>query len=415
MYNPYKLYSVTFLAAMLLYMLGWSDLFTNLSASMIIFLILTSIIMMLFGNFRKNSNLIKWNEIEKDDYTYVFSILSLFGHLINFIFAGKIPLINILLSKPNEVVEGFNGIPFVHVLLVSFTTFYCTYLFHLYLSTKHRKDLLLYLINFLPLILLFSRSAIILVLMNCVWIVLIRKRKLSVKFVAILMICLLTIGYIFGVAGDKRTENQVNLSGTGSDLIMEIGSASEEFRESLIPKTYFWVYLYASSPLANFQHIINTDSNHPIDGERILEFVNNEFLPDSISNRINGLMGTNNIEMPLITPTLNVATIYGPAYEYLSWMGPILMFIYTIVIITGYLYVNKENKQFLLTGIAILNSIIVLNAFDNMFSKTAFSFQLVYPIAFGFFYSKTTRSLSWKRKLSSLWQRITEKCTLLNK
>lgn len=406
---------MAFLAAMLLYMLGWSDLFTNLSASMIIFLILTSIIMMLFGNFRKNSNLIKWNEIEKDDYTYVFSILSLFGHLINFIFAGKIPLINILLSKPNEVVEGFNGIPFVHVLLVSFTTFYCTYLFHLYLSTKHRKDLLLYLINFLPLILLFSRSAIILVLMNCVWIVLIRKRKLSVKFVAILMICLLTIGYIFGVAGDKRTENQVNLSGTGSDLIMEIGSASEEFRESLIPKTYFWVYLYASSPLANFQHIINTDSNHPIDGERILEFVNNEFLPDSISNRINGLMGSSNIEMPLITPTLNVATIYGPAYEYLSWMGPILMFIYTIVIITGYLYVNKENKQFLLTGIAILNSIIVLNAFDNMFSKTAFSFQLVYPIAFGFFYSKTTRSLSWKRKLSSLWQRITEKCTLLNK
>lgn len=415
MYNPYKLYSITFIGAMLLYMLGWSDLFSNLSAPMVIFLILTSIIMILFGNSKKISPLISWNEIESDDYAYVFSLLSLFGHLMNFIYAGKLPLINILLSKPNEVIEGFNGIPFIHVLMVSFTTFYCTYLFHLYLSTKDRKYLLLYLINFLPLLLLFSRSSIILVLMNSVWIVLMKKNFFSIKLIASLTLFLLIVGYFFGVAGDKRTENQLNLSATGSDLIMEIGSASEEFRESLIPKTYFWVYLYASSPLANFQHIINTDSNHPIDGERILEFVNNEFLPDSISNRINGLMGSSNIEMPLITPTLNVATIYGPAYEYLSWMGPILMFIYTIVIITGYLYVNKENKQFLLTGIAILNSIIVLNAFDNMFSKTAFSFQLVYPIAFGFFYSKTTRSLSWKRKLSSLWQRITEKCTLLNK
>ena len=99
MYNPYKLYSATFLIVMFLYSLGWSELYPNLSMEVIIFILLTSILMILISTFMNRVKRIEWEEIKQDNNIGFYSRVLFLGYFFDFFYAKKIPFIMITVLR----------------------------------------------------------------------------------------------------------------------------------------------------------------------------------------------------------------------------------------------------------------------------------------------------------------------------
>lgn len=387
MFNPFFIYSISWIYVFILYSLKWSNLNPHLTLTMVIFLLITIIVMFMCGIFFKNKVPIKWQEIQNNKFVFKISALLLFLHVVNFIYARKIPLLEILFKRGYVYTQDFNGIPFLQTIILSSSVFLITYLYHMILSTKNGKIIVLFFVNIIPLILIFYRILFVIIILNCLWLSLFKINKISIKVIGRVFVLFLIAGYIFGISGDARTANQYNLykSDNNSQIIMRIGEASEEFKNSIVPKPYFWVYLYSTSSLANFQSITNQYSNKDIKIINFVEYFNNEILYNMISFRINRLLDINKVELALNSPALNVSSIYGYAHYYLNWMGDVLMFLYTLILCVIYYLFMRKDKEFFLVSIAILNTIIFLNIFYNMFTWTTLSIQLLIPILFKLF------------------------------
>jgi hypothetical protein len=192
--------------------------------------------------------------------------------------------------------------------------------------------------------------------------------------------------YLFGIAGNVRSMHQAGRteSITSSDIILTIGDAKGSFRKSIIPKEYFWAYLYISSPLANLQRTIADSDSVDLTFGRLLSFINFEIFPDFVSKRISKFLEVKKMGINRITPALAVGTVYAGSYVYLNWLGLVLMFSCTIFASFIYIILLKRDSTFFITGIAILNTLVLFNMFSNMFSFSGVSFQLVYPLIFSF-------------------------------
>lgn len=173
---------------------------------------------------------------------------------------------------------------------------------------------------------------------------------------------------------------QVFASDYSEHIILKIGQAKHSFIESSIPKEFFWFYLYASSPLANLQNNIDNIRHNNIDVINFFEFFNNEILPDFISKRINELLNLEKATFVLIDPNFNVSTVYTGSFFYLSWLGLIFMAIFILGFPLVYMSILSKKNLLNVSGIAILNTLYIFLIFDNMFSFSGLSFQLIYPL-----------------------------------
>src|SRR5207253_7829270 len=76
--------------------------------------------------------------------------------LADFIYEGGVPLFKVLFNQPYDY--KLFGVPSLHVFAVTFSSFYCIYLFFLFLVIKNKIFLWLYGINMFAAILIYSRS-----------------------------------------------------------------------------------------------------------------------------------------------------------------------------------------------------------------------------------------------------------------
>lgn len=376
--TPYIIYILSFLGVLIVYSLGWSQIYPTLSVSLILFLIGTFIIAYIFHrkSCSKKSEYIKSNYEKYIKYSLIIEFL---GFVLDFIYAGRIPALG-----GTQGYLGFEGIPVVHVLLYTFNIFISIYIFKVFLDNMDKKILFLWILTFIPALLLVSRGMIVNIAIGCFFIVLIKfglNIKVIRKFFVIGISVILLFFYAFGILGNIRN-NTINKSEDkySSLYIMEVGGASDKFRNSIIPKPFFWAYTYIASPLANLQLNINEyDVNYSF--ENFKKFSIKEILPDFISKRI---VNEEYLKLeqprPLIAPTLTVATFYIGAYNYVGWIG--MSFIFMFLMIAIYIYdklISNENP-FKIISMAMLCSVIVLCTFDNMISYSGMSFQLVYPL-----------------------------------
>ncbi|MGP6148698.1 O-antigen polymerase [Priestia flexa] len=384
LYNPFYVYTITFTSIIILYGLGWSNLFPNIKLSLIIFFIYTFFCSIIFGYVLKKKNVITYKKIEGESGNEKFITFLIFiGYCLEFIYNGGIPLIQVF-TNTNYEYKTF-GIPTFHVILLTFNSFYATYLFHLYLSSKEKKVLFNFLILLLPTILIYNRGALIIILISCAFMLLLMNGKMKLKLIITLFLSSLITMYLFGLMGNVRLNNSVNdvvdVDQLSSELILNIGYADESFITSKIPNEYFWGYLYVTSPLANLQATID-DKSQLHTSYRFTEFFTSEILYDFISKRINALYEIDREKMVQVAPSLTVGTFYARSYVYMSWFGPILMYLFMSIVIYVYIRIVNANSKYFVTGLSILNTLILLNSFENMFSFSGLSFQLVYPIIF---------------------------------
>jgi hypothetical protein len=380
MINPHFCYILGFAFSLLVYQLGWSEAYPPLRFSLAAFLVITILIhFFLARNWSKD--VLKRTDlvlIEPKINPWIVTGILYICWSADFFREGGIPLFKVFLNHPYDY-KVF-GVPMLHVFNVTFASFYSIYLFHLFLLSRKKKFLILYSINMFAAILIYSRSMLFFNLASTFFLYLLHLEKLPYKKLLLAIPLVIVLFYFFGIVGTKRVsfEHQRPYDPT---IFLEIGKATPQFRESFLSKEFFWPYIYISSPLANLQTNINTYSVKPITLARILEFINNEILFESISKRINKMADIERENENTIKDPFNVSTVYSRGYSYLGWWGIFLIGI--VVVELPFLYKNLViNNPYQFVSYSILCTSYLFLCYDNTIRLMALGFQLVYPVVF---------------------------------
>ena len=383
-FNPFYLYCLTVLIILILYSFNWSNIYPKLSIYTYIFLISTILISFFVGRLIEKKLDNETSRITNEKLNLKIStLIVLVGFIVEFIYAGCIPLVEILILKSDFNYLTYTGIPTIHVLLVTFNSFIAIYAFNRYLVNKKRETLYLFLANLLPSILIFNRGMLTMIILSCVstYVLTVMDGFINKKNLLIIFILGTVFLYLFGIFGNIRSNKDYNIGTdiTNSEYIMMVGDATSSFRESIVPKPFFWGYIYITSPLANLESTIQHNyGGMNINKDNMSNLLINSLLPDFISNDFNVAPKEPN----LITHALTVCTMYLQPYLSLGWIGMIIIFLYWLFIVITYKLIVPSNSSFYISGLAILNTITMFNLFDNMITFAGLSFQLVYPILF---------------------------------
>lgn len=378
--NPFFIYIISFASALLLSLLGWSDLYKPLNIMVVVFFIFTFILSLFIGIFVQNKNKPEFIRIS-DQYKVKNKVKFLFLLLFfQIILDPQVPLLNVIMYSYSG--HGNYGFPILHPFILTYSSFVSVYIFHLFVSEKKKKLLIFFLMSNVPPLIFYSRGTFMITLIACVFVLLIfYKEKWNARKIITLLIILMVIMYIFGILGDART-------GGSSAGILYSGGATEKFRENIIPDEFFWSYVYITSPLANFNYnVVQRNISDRIKTDEILTFVIGDFVPDVLSNRI---LSTLNLK---ITPgsilqvhgNLTVTTMYTRPFYILGWLGPLLTYIYMVIFILVFLKILKKNNPYYVTGICFLNTMVGLNFFSNMLGQTSVFAPLAYAVILGSF------------------------------
>jgi len=368
--NPFYLYCIAFTLAILVYLLGWSDLYPKLSLKLILFLVISFIPALLIGFYcqRKDIFFLENAEIPSFPNKALFLIIIILG-AIDFLFGGKIPLFNRGLNYQEFGVDVID--PIFNTLCIFFSVFF----FHTYLQKKERKLLFFIIIILSFQLLLYRRSTIVWIIISSTFLYLLYKKKMHLNKIILSAIFILMSAYIFGLFGNKRSN--LDKSYAVNNL-----SASSEFKNSEINHNYYMTYLYISSPLANLQ--LNIDSK-----ERLFEkgdfksFIFYSLMPMSITFLLKDNLNLLPPNCKLISPDLIVGTIFMTAFSSLGWTGMIIMALYMFVFIGACLLLVRKWNSFMLTTLSILSTTISLLIFSNFLDRLDVIMMLfIYPILF---------------------------------
>lgn len=368
--NPNFVYILSFIVPFVVYTLGWSTIYPTLSIQLFLFYLFTFIVCGICGVFIHKIKPFKYYAIPQANGNVASIVVIYFLYTLEVIYSRSLPIVVVLFNSFDYSDEFAFGIPVLHTFLVSFNTFYGTYLFHQYISTKNKKLFWLFIISILPFVLFVSRSSILNIVLGAFIVFLLSKVHFSAKIILKSILGILLVFYLFGYLGNLR-------SGNGdATYIPRASGATDKFLNSSIPKELYWGYLYIASPVANLQN--NIDYTLVPEGSYSDLFLN-EFLPAFFTKFI---LPPTIKQFHQINPFLNVGTIYVFSFSYQRWKGMILMFIYFITIINlYYLFVIKSNT-YKVTGLAILYNVIIFANFHNTIAYSAASIQLIYPILF---------------------------------
>lgn len=388
--NPYIILITVSIIVVLFYQCKWSLLYPRLGASItitiVILVILCWVFSLMFNSFVKHEKGTKWSLEYNYWYTLIVFIIAL-GTLMDGIYSHGFPLFGTIKYGDNY------GIPTLHTFIAILDS-YITYVLALMVTfnkSKRKRTAFAFTIAAICLVLPLSRMLIVLTFSNYLWSYLylnLDKYK-NIKFIQKLSLCILIICgmYIFGLLGNYRTNIQEsnNKSYTDSIMIYQIGVPSTNFINSRIPAPFFWDYIYGTSALGNLQNIINERGRS--ENTSLSEFAITQFLPDVFGKNINS-SEYENIKLRTyqyqVSPVLNVSTFLFKPYYLLGWFGIIAMIIFVLIFPVLYLLIlNTLESNYIIIGISILNTIYAFMFFDNMFTISVLSLQLLLPVIQG--------------------------------
>jgi hypothetical protein len=383
MVNPYISYALSFTIALLLYMLGWSLLYPPLQYPVVIFISATIVMHVAIGMVLFKRKLITFKKLPPSTLRkpLVITAFIYFLWAMEFLYAGGIPLLKIILKQPYDY-RTF-GIPSLHVFIVTFSSFYTALLFHQYLSSRSRGVLILFFINLMAALLIYNRGMALFNIAHAAFLYLLSVKRISiVKAVAGVFITIMLL-YIFGVLGSLRVSREARIPYSNEEFL-KIGQASPAFRKSAIADEFFWSYIYISSPLANLQHNMSNASQQHLSWKALGWWVNDQLLPDFVSKRVHHICQNEAPMPPQIPGPFNASTIYTGSYFQLGLVGIALMAIIIACMPFLYLLLIPQHSPYFLSGMAIMNTIFIFMIFENTIHFTGLSFQLFYPVLFYF-------------------------------
>jgi hypothetical protein len=374
--NPFVVYVLSFAATLLLYQLGWSELYPNISLSLAVFFLSTFLAATLLALLLSPS--VTRPAKYQPGLLPNFCIWIVIGtFLVEIAIMGHVPLWLVIKGQKFYQLEAEAS----HLHAFTFWSAFSVIRFADFLYSKRWRYLLEASITPIFYILFVYRGPTIMCFTSWCFVWLIWKgRGLSLRRVLLVGCAGLGILYLNGILGDIRSP--------GQELA---GRPSAAFKESGVPSTFFWAYLYLTAPIANLQLTVDTDSRGH---GSVPEFAASELIPDFLAKRIMprlnsqiasiaGNLSTRDLlyswDQPQISDGLNIATLFGRSYGYFGWIGPPLMFLILSVFILVYLIMTRDSI-YQVPCLALLNTLVVFCLFNNMLASTAMIPQLVWPL-----------------------------------
>lgn len=389
--NPFFLFVGALIVDIILYSFHLSELYPELTLDMICFLIFLILFFLIDGYIfsfwlRKKEYIVPSS---KNIHRYKkLTIFSIVGTILEGIYSKGFPLITNM-GYGNDAIKTY-GIPVFHVFLTIYISFLINTIFFNNLKYKSNKYKLYILINFGCLILELSRSIIVITLLNCLWLFVIgsQNKKKAPLTKRIFLIFLVIFGlYLFGIFGNYRSNlvgQTKNNNVIDSTFIFQVGQAKESVQDNKKLGPFFWSYLYLSSPLSNFQNLIENKKKD--DNSIPISYLLSQYLPDTIDNILfpNSSYISKESSVYLVNQNLNVSTVFFDSYFILGWFGVILMVVYMLII--PYIYLKiilRFFPKYYVYSLSFLCTTYVLNLFSNMFVFSVTSLLLLFPIFIG--------------------------------
>ncbi len=384
--NPFLIHIFSFALALALCSLGWSGLYPAFEIDLILFLIFTFLLSIIFFWFEIKVNKVPATHNSLLNYKSTVWTAGLINilYVASYAFSGGIPLFRISAGDLQYDIYKF-GLPGIHVFLLTFSSFFCVYLYGEFLAQKRYFFLLLSSSIVIHLILIVNRSSTLFVISSCAFLYFWQKKNIAIQKLLLSLSIALCILYAFGELGNRRILFQIEQE-TGvadssiEDVLLNLADATPVFTQTKLPATFLWAYLYISSPIANLQYTLK---NYPRQADqRFPLLVTDAILPDTFGKPLHDLLNLEDIDRSkYISESLWVGTtFYSPYYAY-GWPGMVIFsLIYFFVIFLYLLFTNKSSIK----GVsrAIVCTLVLFGIFDDMLAYSPMSLQLIYPIIF---------------------------------
>ncbi|MBU3101555.1 MULTISPECIES: O-antigen polymerase [Clostridium] len=390
MINPFYVSITSFIVVILTFSLKWSGYYNNLDAKLYLFILLINLFNLIMGHIFKGEFKFE-KKIKRNNRINKIIIFIYVAYLINYIYAGQIPIINGLFGVGISY-RYLKMIPTFYPLLMSINTFYIIYVFYQYISFKDKKDFKYIIVLLIPLLFSMGRGGFVVIALSCVLLYCSSKKiKFKIKNLITLMIVLSISLYAFGYVGNLRNQSEFQSKTEKSNEILNSGSATEKFRKSIIPNEYFWTYIYVASPIANLNNIINNQ----FAGGNLREFIVYNFFPQSMQKK---LIDMDKIVMYrgmyLINYTFNVSTAYSISYIEFGWMGILgYLIIYWLMFLIGFLIVR--GSQYKTIFLCLYSTVGVLSLFDNMIMLDGIAIPIMLCLIFSLINRRRNRSIKY--------------------
>ncbi len=384
LYIPTFVYSISYSIFILFYIIGWTNLYPNLSWNLGVFLLSTVLLSGVLSLYQKQKIRIQKSKINLSPSFIKYGFLFIaIGTILDFIYERSVPLITTFIN-PSYSYSDFNGVPTLHVLVATFNIFFSIIMFDYYYMNKSKKNFILFIQTLLPSILMMNRGAFMVIFCALIFIFLMRLPKLNIKKIFFTTLMIISVLYMFGVMGNIRQQQTKE----EKEYLLRVGGATNSFINSPIPSEFYWSYIYIASPIGNLQNIINNKSDK-FEEENLGIFTVSQLFPDFISNRLVDINDykikakTSDAFNYLVTPLLNAPTTYYMPYYFLGIVGMIIMYLCLTLASFVYPLLIKNNSPFYIASIAALNSIILLSTFNNMWFNIGT--VLIWPLVLNFF------------------------------
>lgn len=379
MLNCFYLYAYIWIFAIFLYDLGWSSYLQPLCWQLRLFLYLSIIISMILGYFFRYKFKFEFADEKKKNNSLVMLII-VGLQIMEYIYCKQVPLISVIRFGTNYT--DFAGIPTLHVLIYTFSTFYSQYLFHQYLTFKNKNVLLEYAVIVIVVFgLQFMRGGLLICLgmSGLMWLSSIQG-KIQLKHILATIVGVVVVLYLFGGLGNLRQGYEWN----DSSAFFRLCNINDKY-PTWLPTQFSWGYMYITISLANLNHnIANQMYFNDINGYSLAlvpDFIVKRFMNEEVEQHA-----------ILLNKALTTATGYSVPYEYGGLIGIYLMFLFMVIFFL--VLINDKNiktkyRMSVLSNIAI---IMVLFFFTNGISKSAISFPMFFPIVASFMRFKVVLS-----------------------
>ena len=369
--NPFLIYILTFGSALAIYQLGWSTAYPPTTWGMALFFAFSFLV----------AGCVGWlaHPRVRSIRTYRPGLLPRWAIAVplacfaaDLAYAGSIPLIDMIRGQFHYT--SFKGMPSLHVFAVTFGSVFSTIRFADFLYETDRvrwRYLGEAAIPIIFLLLIVYRGPALIVLTSWVFVFFIHLSRIRISHI----VSLIAVGAVLLLGAAKFGEAR-------SGNVNGMGHASAAFHGSSLGPAAFWLFLYSTGPLANFQYAVST-FNPPYDLKKIPEYVVSELLPDTISHRILPRLGASpNRDIPEFSANFNVSSVFSRSWIFFGWFSVLTTLAVFIFILYTYIAAIRTSPL-AVPSLALLNTFVVYNLFDNMIATTSIGIQLLWPLLLG--------------------------------
>ena len=361
-------YAIIWSGVLFLYSFGWSDLCDPLAPELVIFFAITIPISVLVGYFNRDLFRLDKSVTFPRPRRWVM-LMILTGFVANLVYSGQIPILMFLHGGGYQILRM---IPTFYPLLMTYSGFYCIYLYYAFICTKKKVFLVDALCITAIYVLLYVRSTLMmLVFMIALFVYVTIHKHIRPIYYLLLAAAAILVLYIFGGMGNVRQGFVWN----DSSYIQTIGYFNDQYPQWL-PKEFMWAYSYITSPLDNFNYNVLHTGVAADFGKYAAGF-----FPDFLSKRLfAGYEEALLKDIALRVSHFNAVSGFTPGYVYGGITGMLGTYIYLIF---GQLFILRyirPYQRYVVPVILIMNINVTFMFFVNTISYSACSFQMVYPL-----------------------------------